>query len=55
VNAPNKQKKFKKTSARKLMASVFWDRKYVRMVDGIHATRDYNNVMSVLRNTKETV
>jgi hypothetical protein len=33
--------------ARKLMATVFWDRK--KSADGgIHATRDHNNVKSVL-------
>jgi hypothetical protein len=42
--------KFKQTSARKLMAAVFWDRN-----GGIHATRDHNNIRSVLQNTKETV
>jgi hypothetical protein len=29
----NNPKKFKQTSARKLMASVFWDRKGVLMVE----------------------
>jgi hypothetical protein len=27
AHSPNKLKKFKQTSARKLMAAVFWDRK----------------------------
>jgi hypothetical protein len=36
---------------RKLMATVFWDR---RSADGgIHATRDKNIVRSVLRNTEK--
>jgi hypothetical protein len=39
THSPNKPKKFKRTlSARKLMATVFRDRKPVLMVDGIHAT-----------------
>jgi hypothetical protein len=34
THSPNKPKKFKETlSARKLMASVFWDRKRVLMVE----------------------
>jgi hypothetical protein len=36
------------------VATVFWDRKDVLMVDGIHATRDHNNIIGVLRNTEET-
>jgi hypothetical protein len=48
--SPNTPKKFKQTSARKLMATVFWDRKGM---DEIHATRDRSNFMSVLRNTKK--
>jgi hypothetical protein len=32
IHSPNKLKKFKQTPARKLMASVFWDRKGVLMV-----------------------
>jgi hypothetical protein len=48
--SPNKLKKLNKhLPARKLMATVFWDRKGVLVVDGIHATRDYNNITSVLR------
>jgi hypothetical protein len=45
-------KKLKQTlSARKLMAAVFWHR---RSTDGeIHATRNRNNLRSVLRNTKK--
>jgi hypothetical protein len=31
--SPHKPKKFKQTSARKLMATVFWDRKGVLMVE----------------------
>jgi hypothetical protein len=33
THSPNKMKKFKQTSARKLMAAVFWDRKGVLMVE----------------------
>jgi hypothetical protein len=33
TDSPNKLKKFKQTSGRKLMASVFWDRKGVLMVE----------------------
>jgi hypothetical protein len=34
MHSPNKPKKFKQTlSARKLMATVFWDRKGVQMVE----------------------
>jgi histone-lysine N-methyltransferase SETMAR len=47
THSPNKPKKFKQTSARKLMAPVFWERK------GVHAPRDQNNVRSVLRKTKK--
>jgi hypothetical protein len=35
THSPNKPKKFKQTS-RKLMASVFWDRKGVLMVEFTH-------------------
>jgi hypothetical protein len=42
----------KRLPAIKLIATVFWDRK--RSADGgIHATRDYNNAITVLRNTKQ--
>jgi hypothetical protein len=47
IYSPNKPKNLKQTPARNLMATVFWDRK-----DGIHAIRDHNNVISVLRNIK---
>jgi hypothetical protein len=33
THSPNKPKKFKQTSARKLIAAVFWDRKAVLMVE----------------------
>jgi hypothetical protein len=33
THSPKKPKKFKQTSARKLMATVFWDRKRVLMVE----------------------
>jgi hypothetical protein len=33
THAPEKPKKFKQTSARKLMATVFWDTKGVLMVE----------------------
>jgi hypothetical protein len=46
THSPNKPKKFKKMSARKLMASVFWDRKW-SADGGIHATRDHNNVKCI--------
>jgi transposase len=49
THSPNKPIKCKQMSARKRMATVFWDRK-----GGIHATRDHNNVKSVLWNTKKT-
>jgi hypothetical protein len=32
-HSPNKTEKFKEMSARKLMATVFWDRKGVLMVE----------------------
>jgi histone-lysine N-methyltransferase SETMAR len=42
----------KRLPARKLIATVFWDRK--RSADGgINATRDHINVICVLRNTKK--
>jgi hypothetical protein len=47
THLPNKPKKFKQTSARKLMATVFWDRKGAAD-DGIHATKDQNGVRSDL-------
>jgi hypothetical protein len=46
THSPNKPKKFKQTSARKLMAAVFWDRKSAD--GGIHANMDRNNIRSVL-------
>jgi hypothetical protein len=33
THSPNKPEKFKQTSTRKLMATVFWDRKGVLMVE----------------------
>jgi hypothetical protein len=33
MHSPNKRKKFKQMSARKLMAVVFWYRKWVLMVE----------------------
>jgi hypothetical protein len=33
TRSPNKQKKFEQTSARELMATVFWDRKGVLVVE----------------------
>jgi hypothetical protein len=33
THSPNKLKKFKQTSARKLLAAVFWDKKGVLVVD----------------------
>jgi hypothetical protein len=33
THSPNKPKKFKQTSARKLLAAVFWDRKGVLVVE----------------------
>jgi hypothetical protein len=48
THSPNKPKKFKQTlSTRKLMETLFWDRKGLLMVQ-IHATRDHNNITSVL-------
>jgi hypothetical protein len=51
-HSPDKVKKFKQTSARMLMAAVFWDRKGVLMVEfvqqGITITR-------VLHNTKKNL
>jgi transposase len=35
------------------VATVSLDRKDVLMVDGIHATRDHNNVIGVFRNTEK--
>jgi hypothetical protein len=44
ILSPNKRKKFKQMSARKLMAM-----RHDRSADGgIHATRDHNNVINVL-------
>jgi hypothetical protein len=49
THLPSKTKTFKQTlPARKLMATVFWDRKG-SADGGIRATRDDNNVGSVLR------
>jgi hypothetical protein len=49
-----KAEKFKETlSARKLMATVFWDRTGHQYDGGLHATRDHSNVRSVLQNTKK--
>jgi hypothetical protein len=50
ILSPNKRKKFKQMlSDRKLMAMG-----HERSADGgIHATRDYNNVINVLQNTKK--
>jgi hypothetical protein len=51
--SPNELKKFKQTSARKLMATVFWDRKGVLMVEfmqqGTTMSQRY-----CMRNTKNT-
>jgi hypothetical protein len=46
---------FKHTSARKLMATVFWDGTGQERSagGGIHATRNHNNVISILLNTKK--
>jgi hypothetical protein len=52
THSPAKPKKIKQTSARKPMATVFWDRKEVLKV-GILATGDQNNVRSVLRNSRK--
>jgi hypothetical protein len=38
THSPNKMEKFKQTSARKLMATVFWDRKGVLMVEFTQGT-----------------
>jgi hypothetical protein len=47
-----KPKKFEENlSERKLMAAVFWDRS---ADSGIHATRDNNDVRSLLQNSKIT-
>jgi hypothetical protein len=55
THSPNKSKNFKQTSAcQKADDNCFLGQE--RSADGgIHATRDYNNVRSVLRNTKKTV
>jgi hypothetical protein len=53
THSPDKPKQFKQTSARKLMATVFWDRQEKSIDGGIHATRDHNNATNVLRNTKK--
>jgi hypothetical protein len=51
THSQNKPKKLKQTlSARKLMATVFWDRKGMLMVEFM---QEPNNVRSVLRNTKK--
>jgi hypothetical protein len=48
-------KKFKLAlSTRKLLATVFWDRKEALMVEFMH-TRDHNNVRCALRNSKKPV
>jgi histone-lysine N-methyltransferase SETMAR len=46
IHSPTKPKRFKQTSAKKMIAIVFWD-------SGIHATKDHNNFRSVLRSTKK--
>jgi hypothetical protein len=55
THSPKKPKKFKQTSARKVIdGNCFLGQE--RSADGgIHATRDHNNITSVLRNTKRTV
>jgi hypothetical protein len=35
IHSPNKLRKFKQTSARALMATIFWDKKKVLIVDFI--------------------
>jgi hypothetical protein len=55
THSPSKPKKFKQMLvARKLMETVFWEKKGVFMV-GIHAIKDYHNIRSVLRNTTASV
>jgi hypothetical protein len=54
IHSPNKQKTFKQmSSATKLMAAVFWDRKGLLMVKFMQL-RDHNNVRSILQSTKNT-
>jgi len=48
THSPNKPKKFKQTlSNKKMMATVFWDRKG-NFVDRLHGTRDHNYVRGLL-------
>jgi hypothetical protein len=50
----NKSKEFKQSfSARELMANIFWGRSSADC--GLHAINDYNNVRSILRNTRNCV
>jgi hypothetical protein len=56
THSPNKLKKFKQRSARKLISAD--DRCFLGQErsadDGIHAIRDKNNITSVLRNAKKS-
>jgi hypothetical protein len=56
THSPNKPIKFKQTlSARKLMDCNCFLGKETSADGGIHAIRGYNNVRSVLRNTKKNM
>jgi hypothetical protein len=55
THPPNKLKKFKQTlSARKLMATVFWDRKGVLMVQFMQQETTITSEVYCVRNTKKT-
>jgi hypothetical protein len=55
THSPNKLKKFKQTSARKLLATVFWDRKGVLMVEFLQQGTAITSEMYCTRNTKKPV
>jgi hypothetical protein len=55
MHLPNKPKKFKQTLfARKLTDSNCFLGQVRSAAGAIHATRDYNNIESVLQNTRKT-
>jgi hypothetical protein len=54
IHSPNKPKKFKETSACQKADDNCFLGQEMSADGGIHATRDHNNVRSVLRKTKKT-
>jgi hypothetical protein len=53
THSPNRPKMFKRTSARKLMATVFWDRKGVLLVEFMQ--QEATITSEVYYGTKKTV